>query len=153
MSYGNWKQPKVVFSFHNSKIRELSDGNRVMETELSFAKQLFCYGSHHFWVMSYENRELSYQKMQSKRPLNFRHSSFITHHSKYYTCLAPQFSSLNIFHTICRSHTCHSLQTLFFLIPKLTEPSEKKKTKKPGTERSERKKKKNKKKEKIREHI
>ena len=33
---------------HNSKIRELSDGNRVMETKLSFAKQLFCYGSHNF---------------------------------------------------------------------------------------------------------
>ena len=33
---------------HNSKIRELSDGNRVMETELLFAKQTFYYGSHHF---------------------------------------------------------------------------------------------------------
>ena len=33
---------------HNSKIRELSDGNRVIETKLSFAKQPFCYGSHHF---------------------------------------------------------------------------------------------------------
>ena len=33
---------------HNSKIRELSDGNRVMETELSFAKQSFCYESYHF---------------------------------------------------------------------------------------------------------
>ena len=33
---------------HYSKIRELSDGNRVMETELLFAKQPFCYGSHHF---------------------------------------------------------------------------------------------------------
>ena len=51
---------------HNSKIRELSDGNRVMETELLFAKQTFCYGSHYFWVMSYGNRELSYQKTQSK---------------------------------------------------------------------------------------
>ena len=54
---------------HNSKIRELSDGNRVMETELLFAKQTFYYGSHHFWVMSYGNRELSYQKTQSKQPL------------------------------------------------------------------------------------
>ena len=79
---------------HNSKIRELSDRNRVMETKLSFAKQPFCYGFHHFWVMSYENRELSYQKRQFKRPLNFRHSSLIT-------CLTPQFPSLNIFHTIC----------------------------------------------------
>ena len=33
---------------HNSKIRELSNENRVMETELSFAKQPFCYGSHYF---------------------------------------------------------------------------------------------------------
>ena len=33
---------------NNSKIRELSDGNRVMEIELSFAKQPFYYGSHNF---------------------------------------------------------------------------------------------------------
>ena len=57
---------------HNSKIRELSDENRVMETELLFAKQTFCYGSHHFWVMSYGNRELSYQKTQSKHALIFK---------------------------------------------------------------------------------
>ena len=42
-----------------------------METELLFAKQTFCYGSHHFWVMSYGNRELSYQKTQSKQALSF----------------------------------------------------------------------------------
>ena len=56
---------------HNSKIRELSDWNRVMETELLFAKQTFYYGSHHFWVISYRNRELSYQKSQSKQALKF----------------------------------------------------------------------------------
>ena len=59
--------------------------------------------------------------------------SLITHHSKYYTRLAP---SLNIFHTICGSHICHSLQAFFYLylylfiylfLTKLTEPSEKKK--------------------------
>ena len=33
---------------HNSKIRELSNGNRVMETELSFAKRILSYGSHYF---------------------------------------------------------------------------------------------------------
>ena len=33
---------------HNSKIRELSDGNRVMKTELLFTKQTFYYGSHYF---------------------------------------------------------------------------------------------------------
>ena len=49
-----------VFITHNSKIRELSDGNKVIETELSFSKQPFYHGSHHFWVMSYGNWELSY---------------------------------------------------------------------------------------------
>ena len=33
---------------HNSKIRELSNGNRVMGIELSFAKRILSYGSHHF---------------------------------------------------------------------------------------------------------
>ena len=33
---------------HNSKIRELSDGNKVMKTELLFAKQTFWYESNHF---------------------------------------------------------------------------------------------------------
>ena len=41
-----------------------------METELLFAKQPFCYGSHHFWVMSYENRELNYEICQCKPPLS-----------------------------------------------------------------------------------
>ena len=43
MSYGNKKQPKGVFNFHNStkKIRELSDGNKKLETELWLAKQTF----------------------------------------------------------------------------------------------------------------
>ena len=40
-----------------------------METELLFAKQTFCYGSHYFLVMSYGNRELSYQKTPSKQAL------------------------------------------------------------------------------------
>ena len=58
--------------------------------------------------------------------LNFRHSSLITHHFKYYTRLAP---SLNIFHTICGPHTCHSMQLFFFfLVPKLIEPSEDRKS-------------------------
>ena len=64
------KNSQKLFSVsitHNSKIRELSDGNRVIETELLFVKQTFCYESHYFWVMSYGNRELSYQKTQSKR--------------------------------------------------------------------------------------
>ena len=33
---------------YNSKIRELSDGNKVMEIELSCAKRILSYGSHHF---------------------------------------------------------------------------------------------------------
>ena len=33
---------------HKSKIKELSDENRVMEIELSFVKQPFCHGSHNF---------------------------------------------------------------------------------------------------------
>ena len=40
-----------VFSIsitHNSKIRELSDGNRVMETELLCAKQILSYEFYHF---------------------------------------------------------------------------------------------------------
>ena len=42
---------------------------------------------------------------------------------KYPTRLAP---SLNIFYTVCGPHTCHWMQLLFyFLVPKLTEPSEK----------------------------
>ena len=41
-----------------------------MEIELLFAKQTFDYGSHHFCVMNYENKELNYQKTQSKHALN-----------------------------------------------------------------------------------
>ena len=42
---------------HNSKIRELSDENRVMESELSFAKQPFAMGPIIFelWVMKRNN--------------------------------------------------------------------------------------------------
>ena len=39
------------------------------------------------------------------------------------------FPSLNIFHTICRPHTCHPVQLFLFFfssVPKLTEPSKKK---------------------------
>ena len=47
-----------------------------METELwkqsyRLAKQPFCYGSHHFWVMSYENWELSCGNTLSKQALDF----------------------------------------------------------------------------------
>ena len=73
----------------------------------------------------------------------FFFSSLITHHFKYYTHLTPL---LNIFHTICGPHTCHSVY-FFFPVPKLIEPSEKKKKKtpeqiEPVKERRRRKKKK-----------
>ena len=58
------KNSQNVFSVsitHNSKIRELSDGNRVMEIELWLPKQPFCYGPHYFWVMSYGNWDMSYR--------------------------------------------------------------------------------------------
>ena len=66
MSYET-ENSQNVFSVsitHNSKIKELSDGNRVI-----VAKQPFGYGSHNFWVMSYGNWELSYGICQSKQPL------------------------------------------------------------------------------------
>ena len=42
-----------VFITHNSKIRELSDGNRVMETELSFGQTTFL-----LWVPPFLSYEL-----------------------------------------------------------------------------------------------
>ena len=57
------------------------------------------------------------------------------------------FPSLNIFHTICRPHTCHPVQLFLFFfssVPKLTEPSKKKKIEQtePVKEEEEEKKKK-----------
>ena len=57
---------------------------RVMKIELLFAKQTFYYGSYHFWVISYGNRELSYQKTQSKQALNIP----TTTHFEIYTTTA-----------------------------------------------------------------
>ena len=58
--------------------------------------------------------------------LNFRHSSLITHHSKYYTRLAL---SLNFHHSIFFTLFVGPIPVthcrLFFFLPKLTEPSEK----------------------------
>ena len=62
-------------------------------------------------------------------------SIFINH--PFHTHLAPSFTFpwLNIFYTICGSHNCHSMQLLFFFsIPKLTEPSKKKKKKRKRIE-------------------
>ena len=49
----------LVFITHNSKIRELSDGNRVMETELSFVKQFFL-----LWIPLFLNYELWKQRIK-----------------------------------------------------------------------------------------
>ena len=46
--------------------------------------------------------------------LNFCHSISITHLLIFHTCLTPSF---NIFHTICVSHNCHSVQFFFFFFP------------------------------------
>ena len=62
--------------------------------------------------------------------------SLITHHSKI-LCLfgtITYFPSLNIFHTICGSHTCHQCSFFFSSVPKLTEPNEKKEKKKEKEE-------------------
>ena len=81
------------------------------------------------------------------------HSSPITHHSKYYTRLAPSLNFHYLFFTLFVGLIPVTHCRFFFFLPKLIEPSEKKKIKKkkkkkgkPRTDRSERKKKKKKKK-------
>ena len=56
---------------HHSKIRELSDGNRAMEIELSFGQTTFLLWVPPFWVMSYGNWELSCGNCLSKQALEF----------------------------------------------------------------------------------
>ena len=93
---------------------------------------------------------------------NFHHSIFITqfpslitHHFKILHPFGTitQLPSLNIFHIICRPHTCHSVQFFFsFLVPRNPNQKgkkEKEKEKKPrnpnpGEERKKKKKKKRK---------
>ena len=145
---------------HNLKIRELSDGNRVMETKLSFAKQPFCYRSHHFWVMSYGNRELSYQKRQfNQKPVwvSFFHysisvtqfPSLIAHHLFFHTHLATSllFSSLNFF-TLFMGPTPVNWYSFFFFFSIPNSPKlillkkKKKKTERPTQEKKRKEKKK-----------
>ena len=67
------------------------------------------------WACNYKNKMASWAWTQRRE-------------GKLRPCLVCFFSSLNIFHTICGFHTYHSVQHFFFfLVPKLTEPSEKKK--------------------------
>ena len=61
----------LVSITHNSKIRELSEENKKLKQSYGAPKWTSRYGSHHFWVMSYGNRELSYGNKSSKQPLNF----------------------------------------------------------------------------------
>ena len=82
------------------------------------------------------------------------HSISVTHHSKI-PCLfgtITHFPSLNIFHTICGPHTCHSLQasflfSFFFQYPNSPnlvkkKKEKKKREKKPRTNQKKKKKKK-----------
>ena len=61
-----------------------------METELLFAKQTFYYESHQFLVISYENRELSYLKTQSKPALNIIYYHFRIYSISFNTVLASK---------------------------------------------------------------
>ena len=65
-------------------------------------------------------------------------SSLITHHFKYFTRLAP---SLNIFHTICGPHTCHSVQFFFFFPSQYLETQTRKKKEKKKNQWGKKKKK------------
>ena len=82
-----------------------------METELLFAKQTFCYGSHHFWVMSYGNRELSYQKTQTKQPLRILDNLFCN-----FLLADPLYTShvlgLHLFCTSMNLITCEAAQAV-----------------------------------------
>ena len=118
----------LVFITHNSKIRELNDGNRVMD----FPNNLFAIGPTIFelWVMKTENwvtktgHPVWLHFLITQFPLLIaHHSSIITHHPSLnfphsfgiitqFPCLfgiIAHFPSLNIFHTICGPHTCHTM--------------------------------------------
>ena len=61
-----------VFITHHSKIRELSDGNKNWKQNPTSVES---WVPHHFWVMSYENRVISYGNQKSKHPLNIQFCS------------------------------------------------------------------------------
>ena len=60
----------LVFITHYSKIRELNDENKNWKQSYENPNNLFSHGSHNFWVMSYENRVMSYRNSKSKQPIN-----------------------------------------------------------------------------------
>ena len=54
---------------HVCLITKMSLSYKLWKQSYRLSNNLFCYESHHFWVMSYGNWEFSYQICQSKRPL------------------------------------------------------------------------------------
>ena len=56
---------------HHSKIRKLSDGNKNWKHSYENPNELLSYEFHYFWVMSYENRVISYENSKSKPPFLF----------------------------------------------------------------------------------
>ena len=70
-----------IFKTHNSKIRELSDGNKNWKQSYENPNRLLSYGSHHFWVRSDGNRVMSYENHKSKQPLSSLTESRIGHPS------------------------------------------------------------------------
>ena len=79
------KTPKMCFQFP-SLITQKSK-NKVMETKTKNnwkqkPNELLSYGSHHFWVMSYENKIMSYRNSKSKHPL-----SFLLTKQSHFSCL------------------------------------------------------------------
>ena len=63
----------ISITYH-SKIRELSDENKNWKQK---PNGLLSYGSHHFWVMSYENKVMSFGNNKSKQLLSLSGSSFV----------------------------------------------------------------------------
>ena len=126
----------LVFITHNSKIRELNDGNRVMD----FPNNLFAIGPTIFelWVMKTEN-----WVTKTGHPVwlhFFNHSISITHHSSlinHNSSPITQFFTLvwhhhpisitQYFSYYLWAHTCQLMQFFFFSIPKLIEANKKKK--------------------------
>ena len=134
LSYKLWvmetENSQNVFSVsitHNSKIRELSDENKVMETKLLCAKRILSYVSHHFWVMSYENWELSYGNRLSKQPLKFSVCPFFffffffsgMNSNPYYSCTLIYYAwdKMYCLLTVYRFHdTIHIFKNYFTIV-------------------------------------
>ena len=79
--------------------------------------------------------------LEDSSSLNFHHSSLITHHFKipHPFGTITHLPSLNIFHTVCGPHICHSMQLFFSPEPRNPNPVKKKKVRTPETEPKRRK--------------